>query len=650
MCGIAGELSFQKTPDGEALRRMAHAIRHRGPDGDGFFEAGPIALAHRRLAILDLATGDQPMTRGDCTVVFNGEIYRFAELREQLRLRGHVFTTTSDTEVLLFAYLEWGSDFVRHLDGMFAFALWDARSRRLLLARDRAGKKPLYFALETEGGRAREESDSLPQGAVHRLAFASELKALVAHGGLGLQTDRAALVRYLAAEAIPGKRSAFAEVRKLPPAHLAIVDATAFRVERFWELPYPETRRWPLRAFGAGDLDARAAELRDLLEGAVSRRLVADVPVGVFLSGGIDSSSITAFAVKSHPGVSTFSIAFDEESFDESPYAAQIARRFETDHHVERLSGEACAALVPDAAEILDEPFADASFFPTLLLSRFARKSVKVALGGDGGDEIFAGYDPFLAHRPAQLLSALPTPVLDLLAAGVGRLPPQATNMSFEFRVKQLLRGMQSEPTLRHASWLAAFSPNELEELVVPDLASYTLPSEIYRDALEGAQADVRAGLRAGSVDEALRYYFHRYLADDILVKADRASMAASLEVRSPFLDQAVIEWAARLPFQAKLSVTTTKRILKRALRGIVPSEVLDRPKKGFGIPVAHWIRGQLRPLFEELFSEKNLEASGLVQAGPARALLQRHLDGKADLRKPLWTLMMLLLWQRKWG
>ncbi len=647
MCGIAGELSFQNPPDPGALRRMAHAIRHRGPDGEGFFEEGPIGLAHRRLAILDLATGDQPMTRGDCTVVFNGEIYRFAELRDQLRSRGHTFTTTSDTEVLLFAYLEWGTDFVRHLDGMFAFALWDARSQRLLLARDRAGKKPLHFALETEGGRPREESDSLPEGAVRRLAFASEVKALVAHGGLALQTDRVAMVRYLAAEAIPGKRCAYAEVRKLPPAHLAIVDASGFRVERFWELPYPETRRWPL---GADELDARAAELRVLLEGAVTRRLVADVPVGVFLSGGIDSSSITAFAVKSHPGVSTFSIAFEEESFDESPYAAQVARRFETDHHVERLSAEACAALVPDAAEILDEPFADASFFPTLLLSRFARKSVKVALGGDGGDEIFAGYDPFLAHRPAQLLSALPTPLLDLLAAGVARLPPQATNMSFEFRLKQLLRGMQSEPALRHASWLAAFSSSELESLVVPELASYALPSEIYREALEGAQADVRAGLRPSGVDEALRYYFHRYLADDILVKADRASMAASLEVRSPFLDQSVIEWAARLPFQAKLSVTTTKRILKRALRGIVPSEVLDRPKKGFGIPVARWIRGPLRPLFEELFSEQNLAASGLVQPEPARALLQRHLDGKADLRKPLWTLMMLLLWQKRWG
>jgi len=647
MCGIAGELNFRNSPDAEALRRMAGAIRHRGPDGEGFFTEGPIGLAHRRLAILDLSTGDQPMTRGGCTVVFNGEIYRFAELREQLRARGHVFTTTSDTEVLLFAYLEWGSDFVRHLDGMFAFALWDSRSRRLILARDRAGKKPLYFALETEGGRPREESDSLPQGAVRRLAFASELKALVAHGDLELSIDRAALVRYLAAEAIPGSRCAFAQVRKLPPAHLAIVDAAGFRLERYWELPYPATRRWPLRA---SDLEARAAELRELLEGAVTRRLVADVPVGVFLSGGIDSSSITAFAVKSHPGVSTFSIAFEEASFDESRYAADVARRFETDHHVERLSAEACAALVPDAAEVLDEPFADASFFPTLLLSRFARRTVKVALGGDGGDEIFAGYDPFLAHRPAQLLSALPTPVLDLLAAGVARLPAQATNMSFEFRLKQLLRGMQSEPALRHASWLAAFSPAELEALVAPELASYTLPSEIYRDALEGAQADVRAGLRPTGVDEALRYYFHRYLADDILVKADRASMAASLEVRSPFLDQAIVEWAARLPFQAKLSVTTTKRILKRALRGLVPQEVLGRPKKGFGIPVARWIRGQLRPLFEDLFSEKNLEESGLLQPAPARALLQRHLDGKADLRKPLWTLMMLLLWQRRWG
>jgi asparagine synthase (glutamine-hydrolysing) len=646
MCGIAGELNFQKSPHPEALRRMAHAIRHRGPDGDGFFEQGPVGLAHRRLAILDLTTGDQPMSRGGCTVVFNGEIYGFARLRDELRSHGHTFTSTSDTEVLLVAYLQWGTDCVRHLDGMFAFALWDERNQRLILARDRAGKKPLYFALETDGGRPREESDALPQGAVRRLAFASELKALVAHGELELRTDRAALVRYLAAEAIPGARSAFAEVRKLPPASLAIVDASGFRVEKYWELPWPETTPFVRGA----SLDARAAELRVLLEEAVTRRLVADVPVGVFLSGGIDSSSITAFAVESHPGVSTFSIAFEEESFDESPYAAKVAKLFGTDHHVEHLSATACADLVPHAAEILDEPFADASFFPTLLLSRFARQSVKVALGGDGGDEIFAGYDPFLAHQPARVLSAMPTPVLDLLAAGVARLPVQATNMSFEFRAKQLLRGLQGEPALRHASWLAAFSPGELEALVVPELQGYTLPSEIYRDALAGAQADVRAGIKPSSVDEALRYYFHRYLADDILVKADRASMAASLEARSPFLDQAVVEWAARLPWQYKLSLTTTKRILKRALRGVVPDEILDRPKKGFGIPVASWIRGQLRPLFEDLFSESNLAQSGLIQPAPARALLQRHLDGKADLRKPLWTLMMLLLWQRRWG
>ena len=655
MCGIAGALDFEKTPDPAALRRMSKALAHRGPDAEGFFEAAPIALAHRRLSILDLATGQQPMTREGCTVVFNGEIYGFAPLRARLEAAGQTFRTRSDTEVLLGAYLAYGEAFVGELDGMFAFALWDARSRRLLLGRDRAGKKPLYFALETAGGVPREDSDALPAGAVRRVVFGSELKALVAHGGLGLSPDRSALVRYLAAECIPGDRSAFAEVRKLPPAHLAVIERGGYRATRYWELPFPEARplSWSLPGRLRGELGRRGAELRELLEAAVQRRLVADVPVGVFLSGGIDSSAVTALAVKSHPGVSTFSIAFEEDSFDESPFAAKVAERFGTDHHVERLSPEACSALVPDAAEILDEPFADASFFPTLLLSRFARRTVKVALGGDGGDEVFAGYDPFLAHRPAQLLEIFPTPAIDLLAATVNRLPAQATNMSFDFRLKQLFRGLEAPPDLRHASWLAAFSPGELEQLVVPELAPFALPGEVYRDALAGAQADVRAGLETGSVDQALRFYFQRYLVDDILVKADRASMAASLEVRSPFLDTALVEVASGAPCPTtslKLSLAGTKRVLKHALRDLVPKDILERPKKGFGIPVARWIRGPLRPLFEDLFSEQNLARSGLVQPAPARALLRRHLDGKTDLRKPLWTLMMFLLWQRRWA
>ena len=642
MCGIAGELDLARTPDPAALRRMSHAIRHRGPDAEGFFEEGPIALAHRRLSILDLVSGGQPMARAGCTLVFNGEIYGFAELRRELEGLGERFETRSDTEVVLAAYLRWGEDFAARLDGMFAIALWDGRAKKLVLARDRAGKKPIYYALETAGGLCREGSDERPGGALRRFAFASEPKALVAHGGWPLTPDRCALVRYLAAEAVPGERSAFAEIRRVPPAHVAVVDASGLRLRRYWELPYEGDER--------ASLDRKAAELRELLEGAVSRRLVADVPVGVFLSGGIDSSSITACAVRGHPGVSTFSIAFDEASFDESPYAERVARELGTDHHVERLSADACVKLVPDAAEILDEPFADPSFFPTLLLARFARGHVKVALGGDGGDELFAGYDPFLAHLPARAAGALPSPALRLAAALAARLPASSANMSLDFRVKQFLRGLLGPPELRHASWLASFSPAELRALVVPELRPYAADDEPFRDALAGAQADVRAGVSPASVEAALRYYFHRYLADDILVKADRASMAASLEVRSPFLDPRIIEWTARLPARFKLSLTETKRILRRAVAPLVPREVLERPKKGFGIPVARWIRGPLRPLFEELFSEASLRQSGLLEAGPTRALLARHLEGRADLRKPLWTLMMLLLWQRRWG
>ncbi len=642
MCGIAGHLDPTRTPDPAALRRMSRALAHRGPDAEGFFEDGPVGLAHRRLSILDLVSGGQPMRREGCTLAFNGEIYGFAELRRELEGLGARCTTRSDTEVVLLAYLQWGEDFAARLDGMFALALWDGRAEKLVLARDRAGKKPLYYAIETAGGLCREASDELPGGALRRFAFASEPKALVAHGGFALTPDRCAIVRYLAAEAVPGSRSAFAEVRRLPPAHLAVVDAAGLRLRRFWELPYAVEER--------GSLDAKAAELRALLEGAVERRLVADVPVGVFLSGGIDSSALTACAVQHHPGVATFSIAFDEATFDESPYAERVARELGTAHHVERLSADACVELVPQAAEVLDEPFADPSFFPTMLLARFARTKVKVALGGDGGDELFAGYDPFLAHLPARLASAVPAPALQLLGALAARLPASSANMSLDFRIKQFLRGLSGPPELRHASWLASFSPSELQALVRPELRAYAGGDELFRDALAGARADVAAGVRPSSVEEALRYYFHRYLADDILVKADRASMAASLEVRSPFLDVRIVEWAARLPARFKLSPTGTKRVLRRAVRGLVPREVLDRPKKGFGIPVARWIRGPLRPLFEDLFSEASLKRSALLEPAPARALLDRHLSGQADLRKPLWTLMMLLLWQRRWA
>jgi asparagine synthase (glutamine-hydrolysing) len=642
MCGIAGEVRFDAPADTEAVHRMANALAHRGPDAEGFASDGIAALGHRRLSILDIVGGVQPMQREGVTLVFNGQAYDFVALRTELAARGHPFTTRSDTEVVLRAYLEWGEECFARLQGMFAIALWDARRRKLVLGRDRLGKKPLHVALAHRGNWLGElPAEGGPPAPVDRLVFGSELKAFVAHGGVPRTLSRHALVEYLAAEAVPAPRTIYAEVQKLPAAHFAVLDDSGLRVRRYWELPTPEA--------GARRPDA-AAELRSLLDAAVAKRLVADVPVGIFLSGGVDSTGLAALAVRHSPRIHSFSIGFQESSFDESAYARLAADALGTEHHLEMLSGEACLELLPRAVDQLDEPFADPSYLPTHLLSRFVRQTVKVALAGDGGDELFAGYDPFLAHRPAALLARLPRPLLGFLAGAVSRLPATSTNMSIDFRLKQLFRGLLAPASLRHATWIGAFVPSELVTLLHPDLQPLARDAVAYRAVLSAAEEGRRAGLAAGSVDEALRFYLSRYLADDILVKADRASMAASLEVRAPFLDTQVVEYAARLHWDQKLSFRATKLVLKEALQGLVPEAILKRPKKGFGIPVARWIRGPLRPLFEDLFSEASLKRSSVFAPVATRALLERHLSGAADLRKPLWTLAMFLLWQRRWA
>jgi asparagine synthase (glutamine-hydrolysing) len=637
MCGICGDVDLGRSPDADSVRRMARALSHRGPDAEGFFLEGAAALGHRRLSILDLAGGVQPMVRDGVALVFNGQAYEHDEVRERLRAKGHAFTTRSDTEVVLRAYLEWGERFVEELHGMFAIALWDARHRRLVLARDRLGKKPLYYALADGSAFL-----SSPGAAATRCVFASELKAFAAHGGVPRELDAEALAQYLAVEYVPAPRSIHRHVFKLPAGHVAVLDDSGFRMRRYWDVPVPQ----PF----AGTPEDASAELVRRVDAAVARRLVADVPVGVFLSGGIDSTTVAALATRHKKPLRTFSIGFVEESFDETPFALLASKRLGTEHLSERFSGQDCLDLLPDAVASLDEPFADPSFLPTLLLSRFTRKHVKVALAGDGGDELFAGYDPFLAHRPAALVARLPRPAHAALRAAAALFPASPRNMSAGFRLRQFLRGVEAPAGLRHQAWIGSFLPEELSGLLAPDLRRYAQPGVVYREVLEESARGAANGVAAGSVDEALRFYLGRYLADDILVKADRASMCASLELRAPFLDTHVVEYVARLPWQLKLTLTKTKVLLKRALRGIVPDEILARPKKGFGIPVAAWIRGPLRPLFEELLAEESLRKSGLFDPPYVRALLARHLSGRADLRKPLWTLAMFQLWQRQWG
>ncbi|MBS2025976.1 MAG: asparagine synthase (glutamine-hydrolyzing), partial [Deltaproteobacteria bacterium] len=403
MCGLTGEVRFDRAPDAQAVRRASDAIAHRGPDAEGFFTEGPAAFGHRRLSILDIAGGVQPMIENGVVLIFNGQIYRHEALREELRQKGHTFRTRSDTEVVLRAFLEWGEDFASHLDGMFALALWEPWRERLVLARDRVGKKPLYYALFNHGASA--GADPVDDGATRaasQVVFASELKALFARGDVPKDLDETAFVQYLAAESVPGSRSILRGVHKLPAAHVAVFDRTGFRVRRYWELPAPsaEARAHSSHAHDShlpsGELYEAGQKLLSLLDGAVARRLVADVPVGVFLSGGIDSSTLSALAARHKSPLDTFSIGFQEASFDETPYALTVAKHIGSRHQVETLSGQDCVDLLPAAVDSLCEPLADASFLPTLLLSRFTRKHVTVALAGDGGDELFAGYDPFL--------------------------------------------------------------------------------------------------------------------------------------------------------------------------------------------------------------------------------------------------------------
>lgn len=646
MCGIAGEARFDQRPDEDAVRRMTEAIRHRGPDADGFHFVDQVALGHRRLSILDLVGGGQPMARDGCIIVFNGEAYHHQVLRQELAERGHTFGTRSDTEVVLAAYLEWGESFIERVHGMFALALWDQRSERLLLARDRLGKKPLYYALRRGSGWQIDPPDgeALLEG-ITGLIFGSELKALAAHRAVPSQLDPQALVQYLGVEYVPAPRSIRRGVFKLPAAHLAILDRRGLRLRRYWELP-----ELPRPGEVVPSPGEAATELLRRLDGAVARRLMADVPVGVFLSGGVDSTAVAALAARHHRPLHTFSIGFEEATFDESHWARLAARHVGSEHHEQRLSGHACLDLVPEVGSVLDEPFADASILPTLLLSRFVRDSVTVALAGDGGDELFAGYDTFLAHRPADWASRLPHPLLTAVGALARCLPASSRNMSFDFRLKQFLRGLEGPPSLRHQRWIGSFMPEEMASVVVSELRPLATVETVYREVLQDAARAQRAGAAAGSIDEALRFFLTRYLADDILVKADRASMAASLEVRAPFLETEVVELVLRLPARYKLGLASTKRLLKQALRGLVPAEILARPKKGFGIPMAAWIRGPLRPLFEDLFSRQSLERTGVLDPAASRTLLDRHLSGAADLRKPLWTLAAFMLWQRRWG
>lgn len=676
---------------------MAEAIRHRGPDDEGLLVAGPVALGHRRLSIIDLGGGHQPLGNedGSVQIVFNGEIYEFSALREILAAKGHRFATRTDSEVLVHAWEEWGSDCLERLHGMFAFVLWDARRRRIFLARDRMGKKPLYYAVAGEC-----------------LVFASELKALVRHPAIQPRLSAPALRSYLTYEYIPAPLSIFEGVKKLEPGFCAEVEvpeapegslpssssgpAALCGVPRqtpYGEITITESARerarildamrrpdpartavstlevrrtgnlptrcyWDLsfeRGADAPSMEEAQREIDRLLCEAVGRRLVSDVPLGVFLSGGIDSSSVTAMMreFKAARDIHTFSIAFEEPTFDESSHARRVAKLFHTQHHEERLPPRRLLEILPEVARALDEPLADPSFVPTYLLSRFTRRHVTVALGGDAGDELFAGYDPFVADAPGRLLGTLPMPVLRFLRRAADLLPVSTKNVSFDFKVKKFLEGLPYPSRYRHFVWLGSFDPSLHRRLLAPEIMSAARDTHPFTRI--DSYLDQLADRRGPDPLHAIVYlYCKLYMQDCILVKVDRASMAASLEVRAPYLDTALVEYVCGLPAHWKLRrsglTTTTKWILKRALERRLPREILYRPKKGFGIPIAAWFRGPLRSELQSALSPRRLEAQGLFRPSFVQGILREHLEGRQNHAKRLWTLFCFQRWWDEYG
>jgi asparagine synthase (glutamine-hydrolysing) len=627
VCGICGvvDLERKREVDPAMLDAMSTRLQHRGPDSDGKVICGDSALAMRRLAIIDVEGGRQPFVNedGHVHVVCNGEIYNHLSLRADLSARGHRFKTQSDCEVVVHAYEEYGEDFVRKLNGMFALAVLDTRRRWLLLARDRVGIKPLYYALHSDW-----------------FLFASEPKALLAFEGFPRSLDLRSLDQYLAHEYVPTPRSIFDGVSKVRPGHLLTVKLELGEVleRRYWNPDLSASAEF------SGASEAELAEwLWQTFRDSVGMELMSDVPLGVFLSGGIDSSAVAAAMTDLNSGtVHSFSIGFEDDSFDESRYARRAAAYLGTQHSELILEPRMLWELVPSVMSFLDEPLADASIIPTHLLSRFARENVTVALGGDGGDEMFAGYPTLQAHRVAAYYRHIPAILRDgVIAPLVRRLPVSLDNMSFDFRAKQFISGASHPPAECHHLWLGAFSPGERTKVLHPEVRAH-LNSGDHTPLLD---EHVRETAGYDDISRILYLDMKMYLEGDILVKVDRASMGCSLEVRVPVLNAKMLEFATRLPVRQKLRRFTRKFLFRRAMRGRLPDDIIDRPKKGFGIPVSKWLKSELKPLVLDLLSEERLKRQQLFSAPYVEGLIRDHNEGVRDNRKPLWTLLMFQLW-----
>jgi len=628
MCGIYGFFRLDRSPvdDPRVLEAMGKTLIHRGPDDFGHFVSAYGALGHRRLSIIDLSEhGRQPMSNEDGSVwiVFNGEIYNFQDHVEGLKRRGHTFKSHTDTEVILHLYEEEGIACLDKLNGMFAFTLWDRKRHLIYAARDRAGIKPFHYALA--GGQ---------------FIFASEIKALLKHPAVSREIDLQAVNEYLSFEYVPAPRSIFTDIKKLLPGHFIRIQDGQMEIKRYWAAPYSASLKRKSEA-------EYAEEFHAILRRSVKRHLMADVPLGVFLSGGVDSSSVSALMRELLPGkISSFNIAFKESSFDESVYSKQVAEYLGTEHHTQVLDEKKALDLIPEIMNYLDEPFGDASFIPTLLLSKFTREHVKVSLSGDGPDELFAGYPTYSAHQAARLYHPLPQWVKKGAAQLIGQLPVSDNNLSFDYRLKKMISGLsEPSPARRNYNWLGSFGASDKQGLLSSQVTAELRGSSGYE-----AAEDYYSSCASKDLLEKMLYCDQRfYLQDDLLVKVDRASMAASLEARVPFLDREVLEFASRLPSSLKLRGLTTKYILKRTMRARLPQSILHRKKKGFGIPVAKWFKSQLKPLLLEIFQEDKIRRGRLFNPDKVQRLLQDHFENRKDNRKQIYTLLNFQLWYEKY-
>ncbi|MGQ0735708.1 MAG: asparagine synthase (glutamine-hydrolyzing) [Acidobacteriota bacterium] len=621
MCGIVGivESDLTRPVSSDDLARMVRTLHHRGPDEEGSVRLSGVGLGMRRLSIVDLSGGQQPFTNehDDIQLVANGEIYNFPQLRQELEGHGHTFRSRSDIEVLVHAYEQWGEAFLTRLRGMFAIALWDGRTRTLLAARDRAGEKPVYWTMTHRG-----------------LLLASEVKALLVRPEVPRELDLEAVDQFLTYEYVLAPRTILKGIQKLPAGHFLTYRDGRVSVQRYWDPAAVAPRPWT---------DAEASDaLREALRNATVGQMMADVPIGAFLSGGIDSSSLVAFMSEvSLQPVNSFSIGFEDGTYNELPYAREVAQAFKTNHR-ERLVSPDLEDLFERLIVHLDEPFADVSLFPTFLVSQVAREHVTVALSGDGGDELFGGYDAYLAQALEVRLSAAGRALLPAIAALANLVPPTDKKKGLVNKIKRFVSGATLAPRdLGHYRWMVYLGAEAKRRLYAPSLRSALSGSDAY--------APVRETLRRFAQDDLVNRQLYAdlslYLADDILVKVDRMSMATSLETRAPFLDADVMELALSMPGHLKIRNGERKWILKQAMRGVLPERILSRKKEGFSIPMKNWLRRELQPLMRSLLAKERVDARGLFDGTEVTRLIDAHVAGRENHAHTLFPLMVFERW-----